>query len=259
METAHMKIFKTLPGLMLMLIFLVAPGCGSSIFDSLENKDTDEATAFEVSKRLDEGDYDYVLSLGENANPIDYAAAALGAAGIDIPTMISSLTTASEGSTSLDSIFAMTSGTDSLDELKDATDYLTTALEADPENTALNLQLTLVSLATVTTSISQVADNNNISGVDTTDGLDSTELSTLGTAIGTAGTDTSVDTNGDGSGDTELATIVGTGIDGVSGSLGGSGLDESGGMSELLTASTDALSGDSGVTNDSISSYLTGS
>jgi len=255
-----MKIFKTLPGLMLMLTFLVAPGCGSSIFDSVENKESDEAVAFEVSKRLDEGDYAYVLSQGADADPIDYAAAALGAAGIDIASMVSSLTNASD-STSLDSIFAMTSDTDSLDELNDSKSYLEDALAADPDNSALSLQLTMVSLAVVTTSIGQVADNNSVSGVDTSDGLDATELAALGTTIGGAADDsdtTKVDTTGDGVADTQLATIVGTGITGVSDNVADSGVGDSG-IGEVASGATDALAGTDGVvTNADISTYLSG-
>jgi hypothetical protein len=183
------------------IFLLILGGCGDSMFQGMESKNTTEAKNFEVSKSLDSGDFNSVLS-NPNANAQDYAAAAMGAAGLDPVKLIDKINDiAASGTATKNDIGAVTAipiNPDVLDKVETAKDKLENELgwtvvssksrEADLEfqtekgklektitgcsgakckDPNLNFQMVMTSLTSVITAIAQVGKDKGISYLDT--------------------------------------------------------------------------------------------
>lgn len=93
-------------GILMLLLFAVPvlflAGCGNNTFNFLADKDSAEALRYEITKALDDGDYDFVINKLENDPAyqqafadedryINLAAAHMGDAGFDITTVINDM------------------------------------------------------------------------------------------------------------------------------------------------------------------------
>ena len=249
---------------------LIITGCGDSLFSGMENKNSSEATNFDVAKKLDNGDYNWILNNKDKVNATDYAAAAMGAAGLDPVKLIQTLNDVAAGGSNNDLTAVLTAisiDTTKLDELQTAKDKLTEALKNDPTNSDLKLQLALTSLTSTITSIAQVAGTVGATGVDVTNGITEAEATTLGNAITThinSGGSLNLDTDGDGvkggTGDETLTTVVSEDVNNVVNNS-----DALSGTSDLKEVLNSSMQGTGGldadgsktVTSTEISNYLT--
>ncbi|HLA47841.1 MAG: hypothetical protein A3I04_02605 [Nitrospinae bacterium RIFCSPLOWO2_02_FULL_39_110] len=239
--------------LMVSLILVSTGGCGSgNMFEGQEGKLTAEAKKFATSAALDSGDYASILSDPSNANPTDYAAAAMGAAGLDPVKLIQTLNDVASGTNKTDLSAVVSSikiDTSALDELKTAKDKLKEALVTDPDNSDLKLQIALTSLTSTLTAVAQVGENLGVANLDLSDGISETEAAAIGTKIGsipTADLATSLLVNTTGTGNTTLLTDVVS--DDVSNIV--NNLDALPSGSELRTVLNDSMQGTDGLNKD---------
>src|SRR3989304_5448640 len=122
-------------GFLILVALLVAAGCGTNMFEGMEDKNTTEATASEVTMKLDSGDYDWVLANADKANATDYAAAAMGAAGLNPTELINALNDIAEETGTKNDIGAVTSisfDTSALSALQTAKGKLSDELLGNP-------------------------------------------------------------------------------------------------------------------------------
>ncbi|MEK6545639.1 MAG: hypothetical protein AABZ28_03810 [Nitrospinota bacterium] len=240
--------------LMVSLTFGFIGGCGSgNMFEGQEGKLTAEAKKFATSSALDSGDYASILSDPSNANPIDYAAAAMGAAGLDPVKLIQTLTDVASGTNKTDLSAVVNSikiDTNALDELQTAKDKLKEALVTDPDNSDLKLQVALTSLTSTLTAVAQVGENLGVANLDLSDGLSETEAAAIGTKIGsipTADLATSlvVNTTGTGSPATLLTDVVSDDVSNIVNNL-----DALPSGSNLRTVLNDSMQGEQGLNKD---------
>lgn len=219
-----------------LLLLVLTTGCGENSFEGQEDKETSEAQAFDRSANLDSGNWEAVLN-DPNATAIDYAAAAMGLAGLDPVNLIQAMNDASAAGTTNDlgSVAGLALDPNALDELQTAKDNLAAALAANPTDPDLNFQMVLVSLTSTMTALAQVGEAK-IGGFNAADGISTTDSSNLGTYI--AGDPTvQVDTNGDGTPDTQLVTLISADVNNVSTYLPNANLAGSD-LNNVLTAAT---------------------
>ena len=90
----HWQIFGGATAASLLLL----AGCNSIQGLDSGAKDSDQSREYQNRLNLDQGNYDAILNapLG-SVNPLDYAAAAMGAAGIDTQTMLDLVTAGPSG------------------------------------------------------------------------------------------------------------------------------------------------------------------
>lgn len=244
-------------------------GCGENVFEGQEDKGSTEAEQFNISEKLDSGDYLAVLN-DPNVTSTDYAAAAMGLAGLDPVDLIKAMNDAASGdgtSNDLSAVTALSIDPDALQYLQEAEDLLSSeqqaACSADPnsqECNDLSFQMTITSLTSTVTAMAQVGQEN-VPGFDATDGISDEEATTLGDYI-TNNTGAQVDTNGDGAGDTSLVDVVADDIANVINTLPNAGLGDTSDLSEVLTETTQGAGsinydGIGEVTGTDISNYLT--
>lgn len=240
-------------------------GCGENSFEGQEDKNTPEAKQFDISQALDTGDYATVLN-DPNASATDYAAAAMGEAGLDPVSLIQAMNEVSRCAQTPTPSDCTTTTTDdlgtvtnlpldpaALDELQTAKDKLATELAANPTDPDLNFQMTLTSLTSTLTALAQVGQTNSGSitgGFDPTDGISTTEATNLATYITNNITQFSdptvkqVDTNGDGTADTSLVDLLAGDVANVVTTLPDAGL---GAGSDLNTVLNDATNTNTGL------------
>lgn len=234
-------------------------GCGENSFKGQEDKNSTEAKQFDVSAQLDEGNYEEILAHPDEVNATDYAAAAMGEAGLDPVSLIQAMNEVSRcaqtptppdcTTTTTDDLGSVTSipiTSTALDELQTAKDKLTAELAANPTDPDLNFQMTLTSLTSTLTALAQVGVENNVSGFDPSDGISPTEADTLATYIA-ANPTAQVDTDGDGALDTSLVTIIAEDVANVVTYLPNANL---GTGSDLNTVLTDATQGTGSINYD---------
>lgn len=240
--------------LMVSLTLVSTGGCGSgNMFEGQEGKLTAEAKKFATSAALDSGDYASILSDPSNANPTDYAAAAMGAAGLDPVKLIQTLNDVASGTNKTDLSAVVSSikiDTTKLDELQTAKDKLKEALVTDPDNKDLKLQIALTSLTSTLTAVAQVGENLDVANLDLSDGLSETEAAAIGTKIGsipTADLATSlvVNTTGTGSASTLLTDVVSDDVSNIVNNL-----EALPSGSELRTVLNDSMQGTDGLNKD---------
>src|SRR3990172_927223 len=236
------------------LALFLAVGCG-------EDKGSAEAKRFETSKNLDSGSYQAVLN-DPNANATDYAAAAMGEAGLDPVSLIQAMNEVSRCAQTPTPSDCTTTTTDdlgtvtnlpldpaALDELQTAKDKLAAELAANPTDPDLNFQMTLTSLTSTLTALAQVGQTNSsdslLTGFDPTDGISTTEADALGTFLSNPANQTvtvNADVNGDGainSSDT-LVTLIANDVANIVNTVPNANL---GAGSDLNTVLTDATQG----------------
>lgn len=239
--------------LMVFMSFVFIGGCGSgNMFEGQEGKLTAEAKKFATSSALDSGDYASVLS-DPNANPTDYAAAAMGAAGLDPVKLIQTLNDVASGTNQTDLSAVVSSikiDTTKLDELQTAKDKLKEALKNDPDNSDLKLQVALTSLTSTLTAVAQVGENLGVANLDLSDGLSETEAAAIGTSIGSIptadlATKLVVDTTGTGSASTLLTDVVSDDVSNIVNNL-----DALPSGSDLRTVLNDSMQGTDGLNKD---------
>ena len=245
-----------------LVVMFLAAGCGN-VFEGMEDKDTEEAKQLEVSQHLDKGDYQWVVDHPELAGAIDYAAAAMGLAGLTPTNLIQGLNNSTSDSGDLSAVISLALNTDALHYLQTANDGLTTALASNPDDPELNFQATLTALASTIVAMAQVGDNHAASiegGFDSSDGISSSEATALGVFIAAHPT-VMVDTDGDGIADSELAGLVNADVVTISASLPGAQLGEGSDLNNVLTEATQGAGsinydGVGNVTAQDISDYL---
>lgn len=160
--------------LFLIILAFVFSGCGTNVFEGIESKDTEEANAFDVSKKLDSGDYLWILQNPDKVNAIDYAAAAMGYAGLDSDSLITALNNMAEGEKNdLSAVTSLSINPDALPYLQEAKEKLENELSANPEDPELNFQMVLTSVTRTVTSLAKVMECNNLG--DTRDGIQEDE------------------------------------------------------------------------------------
>lgn len=246
--------------LMVFMSFVFIGGCGSgNMFEGQEGKLTAEAKKFATSSDLDSGNYTSVLS-DPNANPTDYAAAAMGAAGLDPVKLIQTLNDVASGTNQTDLSAVVSSikiDTSKLDELQTAKDKLKEALGCDVqgvnctnEDPDLKLQLALTSLTSTLTAVAQVGENLGVANLDLSDGLSETEAAAIGTkieSIPTADLATLlvVNTTGTGSASTLLTDVVSDDVSNIVNNL-----DALPSGSDLRTVLNDSMQGTDGLNKD---------
>ncbi|MBI4714660.1 MAG: hypothetical protein HY760_01715 [Nitrospirae bacterium] len=193
-----------------LLAFLgVAAGCGSNLFEGMEDKESTEATQYATLKSLDSGDFAAVLAACDQgtADPIDCSAAALGAAGldpIDVANKLNDLIN-STASGDISSIASLSIDSSYLDEIHEANVLLAEECEATGDDNACS-QLVVTSIAEVVVAIAQVGDNASI---DVTDGIDTIEAQQIADIVaGTSSFNDMVDTNGDGTPETPVVDLI---------------------------------------------------
>lgn len=239
-------------------------GCGENSFKGQEDKNSTEAKQFDISAQLDTGNYEAVIN-DPNATATDYAAAAMGEAGLDPVSLIQAMNTAATAGTTSDlgPVTSLALDPAALNELQTAKDKLAAELAANPTDPDLNFQMTLTSLTSTITALAEVGQTNSGSitgGFDPTDGISTTEANALGNFIA-ANTTVQVDTNGDGTADTSLVTIIAEDVANVVNTLPNAKL---GTGSDLNTVLTDATQGAGSINYDAtgtvsatdISNYL---
>ncbi|MDD5434486.1 MAG: hypothetical protein PH343_03555 [Nitrospira sp.] len=232
----------------ILLSILMLAGCGTNAFQSMDGKNSTEAKNLEATKRLDNRNYDAILSDPSKANATDYAAAAMGKAGLDPVDLIKKLNDIASGTikNDLSTVTSLSLNPDALSALQTAKTKLEAELVNDPTNPDLNFQLVMTSLTSSITAISQVGET---AGVTVTDGIDTTEAASIGSYIA-ANPDVRVDTNGDGvvdSSDEKLVTLIANDVKDT-----GSALPEAnlGTDSELNTVLTDVATKPGGLNYD---------
>lgn len=258
----------------MLAVLLIVSGCGSNVFQGVENKNSTEATAMDVSLKLDSGDYQWILDNPDKVNATDYAAAAMGKAGLDPTNLMQALNDIASGSsTSQNDLSAVTSlaiDPSALSYLQDAMSKLQTELDANPTDPDLNFQMTLTSLTSAVTAMAQVGQNNavtytdsngNTQTFDATNGISTEEAEALGSYI-VSDPSVQVDTTGDGSLDTSLVTLVATDVTTVIDTLPNANLGTDSDLNTVLTDVTQGTGslnydGSGSVSATDISSYLT--
>lgn len=251
---------------LLSLIFIA--GCGGNVFEGQEDKGSTEAKQFDISEKLDSGDYLAVLN-DPNATATDYAAAAMGLAGFDPVDLIQAMNDAASGegtSNDLSAVTALNINPYALQYLQEAEELLSSEQQAacfanssSQECQDLSFQMTLTSLTSTITAMAQVGQEN-VFGFDATDGISEAEATTLGDYV-TDNADVQVDTDGDGAGDTSLVAVVAGDIVNVIYALPNAGLGDTSDLKEVLTDATTGPEGidpgGDGVSPTDISNYLT--
>ncbi|RMG61193.1 MAG: hypothetical protein D6713_00880 [Deltaproteobacteria bacterium] len=170
-------------GALIVILTFLAVSCGGSIFEGLEDKSSQEARRLEVAKLLDEGNYDAVLSY-PGVSPLDYAAAAMGKAGLDTTNLLNSLIDMAQ-STSTNDLSPVTEffplNPDALPYLEEAKRRLGDALTSDPFDEDLNFQMTILCLTDVVVELGRAIEEY---GVGTPrDGISPAEAGNLADAI----------------------------------------------------------------------------
>lgn len=247
---------------LILITLLISVGCGTNVFEGIEDKNSTEAGDIENSKILDSGNYDSILDNPEDANATDYSAAAMGKAGLDPIKLINALNDiAQEGvqQNDLSAVVSLEINPDALNNVQTAKDKLKEELAANPTDPDLNFQLVMTSLTSTVTALSQVGQDN-IDNFNPTDGIDPEEASLLGNYIADNPEATvNVDMDGDGENDKLLDIIAGDVNDTVD-SLPNANLGNSD-MNQVLTSTTQGdgsldYDGDGIVTGTDISDYL---
>ncbi len=248
------KIKSLFIAFLLISAFLV--GCGTNAFQSMDDKNSTEAEALETTKKLDNRNYDAILSDPGSANATDYAAAAMGAAGLDPVDLISTLTDIADSvnKNDLSAITALSLNPDALDELQTAKTKLEEELAKDPTNPDLNFQMVMTSLTSTITAIAQVGEGT----VVVTDGIDAAEAVSIANLITTS---PQVDTNGDGTTDTNLVTLIANDVVNVGESLPNANLGTDSELNNVLTDTTTGAGsmnydGTGNVSDQDITNYL---
>lgn len=167
--------------IVILLLFLTS--CGGSIFEGMEDKNTSEATSLEIARLLDEGNYDAVLT-HPGVSPLDFAAAAMGKAGLDTTNLLNSLIDMAL-STSTNDLSPVTQffpiNPDAQPYLDEAKNRLTEALLSSPKDYDLNFQMTILCLTDVIVELGKAME---VAGVgDPRDGISPQEATALGDAI----------------------------------------------------------------------------
>ena len=218
-------------------------GCGENSFKGQEDKNSTEAKQFDISAQLDTGNYEAVIN-DPNATATDYAAAAMGEAGLDPVSLIQAMNDISTDpnitENDLGPVTSIPISPTALDELQTAKDKLATELAANPTAPDLNFQMTLTSLTSTLTALAQVGTENSVTGFDPSDGISSTEADALGNYIA-ANTTVQVDTDGDGSADTSLVTIIAEDVANIVNTLPNANLGTGSDLNTVLTDATQGL------------------
>lgn len=248
---------------LILISLLIAAGCGTNVFEGLDDKDSKEAMDLEISRRLDSGDsgdYQWILDNPDKVNATDYAAAAMGKAGLDPTELIDALNDISQQSTDgtndLGAVASLPINPDALDEIQTAKEKLEEELAANPTDPDLNFQMVMLSLSSAVTALGQVGQG--LTGVTVTDGISPTEATIIGDNVTDS---TTVDTNGDGTDETALTELLTEDIGNVITSLQYADLGASD-LNQVLTDTTQGTGGmdgnsDGTVTSQEISTYLT--
>lgn len=225
---------------LILMPLLIVAGCGSNIFEGMDNKSSKAANALDVTKKLDNRNYDAILN-DPNANALDYAAAAMGKAGLDPVELINKLNDLASGTVNndLSSIASLNLNPDALGALQTAKNKLNEALAANPDDADLNFQMVVTSVTSTLTTIAKVGEN--LPGVDVTDGISDLEAQTIANNITSA--TTVGDVNGDGQTDNAVTLIANDIVDVVD-SLPKTNL---GANSELNTVLTDVATSPTGI------------
>lgn len=187
-------------------------GCGENAFKGQEDKNSTEAQQFDRVADLNSGNYEAVLS-DPNATASEYAAAALGQAGLDPVKLMDSITQitqdADAGTGTQNDIGAITEiiaiDPAALTYLQEAKDKLQQEIAAtdpaDPSYADLNFQLALTSLTSTVTALAQVGENSlGLGSFDASNGIDATEADALGQFLSNPANQNvtvTVDVNGD--------------------------------------------------------------
>ena len=251
--------------LLITIILFITAGCGGNFFEGLENKNSSEAKEIDISKKLDSGDYDGILN-NPDANALDYAAAAMGAAGLNPADLIDALNNiAKQSSTNdLSSVVSISINPEFLDELQSAKEKLEDEMDCEnnPDGAKcldpnLNFQLVMTSLTSTVTAIAQVGGD---ASVDTSDGISETEAVNISNYL-VANPGAQVDTDGDNAPDTSLALVIANDMVDVGGSLPNADLGTDSDLNEVLTETTQGegsinYDGQGDVTETDVSNYL---
>jgi len=251
--------------LLITIILFITAGCGGNFFEGLENKNSSEAKEIDISKKLDSGDYDGILN-NPDANALDYAAAAMGAAGLNPADLIDALNNiAKQSSTNdLSSVMSISINPEFLDELQSAKEKLEDEMDCEnnPDGAKcldpnLNFQLVMTSLTSTVTAIAQVGGD---ASVDTSDGISETEAVNISNYL-VANPGAQVDTDGDNAPDTSLALVIANDMVDVGGSLPNADLGTDSDLNEVLTETTQGegsinYDGQGDVTETDVSNYL---
>ena len=247
-------------GFLILVALFIAAGCGTNMFEGMEDKNTTEATASEVIMKLDSGNYDWVLANPDKANATDYAAAAMGAAGLNPTELVNALNDIAVSVTQNDlgAVTSISIDTSALDKLQTAKEKLTEELLANPGDPDLSFQMVLTSITSTITAIAKVGEGN-VTNFDPSNGIDTTEATLLGNYIA-ANPGKQVDTDGDDSPDTSLLTVIAEDVGNAVVALPDANLGASD-LNEVLTDVTQGqgsldYDGDGTVENTAISDYL---
>ncbi|MDO8447146.1 MAG: hypothetical protein Q7T53_13820 [Deltaproteobacteria bacterium] len=251
------------------LLTLITIGCGENVFEGQEDKGTSEAERLEISNKLDSGDYPAVLN-DPNATAVEYGEAAMGLAGLDPVSLIQAMNDVAEDPNITDNdlgpVTNLPINPDALDELQAAKNKLSSEISsictADPTSQQckdLNFQMTILSLSSTITAFAQVGQTN-VGGFDPTDGISTTEATSLGNYIASNPT-VQADANGDGTPDTGLATLIDGDVDNVVAALPNAALGADSDLNQVLTEATQGsgsinYDGTGDVTSTDISNYL---
>lgn len=251
--------------LFLIILAFVFSGCGTNVFEGIESKDTEEANAFDVSKKLDSGDYKWILDNPDKVNATDYAAAAMGYAGLDSDSLITALNDMAdeEKNNNLSAVTSLSIKPDALPYLQEAKKKLENELLANPEDPELNFQMVLTSLTSTITALAQVGQDS-VGGFDSTDGISNSEAVALGNYIVTyPGVNVNVDTNNDGlvNANDTLVSLVAGDVSSIETCLPKAQLGSESALNEVLQETTQGedsidYNGDGTVTAPDISNYL---
>jgi len=239
---------------------LIITGCGDSLFSGMENKNSSEATNFDVAKKLDNGDYNWILNNPDKANATDYSAAAMGAAGLDPVKLIQTLNDVAAGGSNNDLTAVLSSisiDTTKLDELQTAKDKLAEELAKNPTDPDLNLQLVMTSLTSTITAIALAGQG--VTDVNVTNGISDTEATSI---ANTVINNPQIDTDGDGVNDTAIATLVAEDVTNVVTALPNANLGTDSDLNQVLTQTSQGsgsinYDGTGSVTATDVSNYLT--
>ncbi|HAP66282.1 MAG TPA: hypothetical protein DCQ99_00335 [Nitrospinae bacterium] len=239
---------------------LIITGCGDSLFSGMENKNSSEATNFDVAKKLDNGDYNWILNNPDKANATDYSAAAMGAAGLDPVKLIQTLNDVAAGGSNNDLTAVLSSisiDTTKLDELQTAKDKLAEELAKNPTDPDLNLQLVMTSLTSTITAIALAGQE--VANVNVTNGISDTEATSI---ANTVINNPQIDTDGDGVNDTAIATLVAEDVTNVVTALPNANLGTDSDLNQVLTQTSQGsgsinYDGTGSVTATDVSNYLT--
>ena len=170
---------------LILVALLMAAGCGTNMFEGMEDKNTTEATASEVTMKLDSGDYDWVLANADKANATDYAAAAMGAAGLNPTELINALNDIAESGTQNDlgAVTSISIDTTALGALQTAKEKLIAELAAKPNDPELSFQMVLTSITSSITAIAKVGEEGSIADFDPSNGINTDEAKAVGNYI----------------------------------------------------------------------------